>query len=197
MFLLKIDSTNIISSVYFLGDNRAGSKFVYYLPCLTVTVSLIQLAPNKRFNELYYNRLKKTILQILNMKNYSTIFTDDISTLQKEIKAKWMQVLDFIEQNFDKKPDLNAVLFLVGIRELGQIPEKPFSKEDKTRLMHIANCKALSYSGYYELQGINREGWPVWENVKPLPNLTLIEQENLLRQHLIEYFEREEIIQFK
>jgi hypothetical protein len=131
------------------------------------------------------------------MKNYSSIFTDDISTLQKEIKAKWLQVLDFIEQNFDKKPDLNAVLFLVGIRELGQIPEKPFSKEDKTRLMHIANCKALSYSGYYELQGINREGWPVWENVKPLPNLTLIEQENLLRQHLIEYFEREEIIQFK
>jgi hypothetical protein len=46
------------------------------------------------------------------------------------------------------------------------------------------------------MNGIDRKGWPVWENLKPLPNLTLFEQENILRQHIIEYFEKEEIINF-
>lgn len=116
--------------------------------------------------------------------------------LQAEIKVKWLKIIDFFEKRFDKKPDLNAILFLIGIRELGQLPETKFTKEEKTLLMHIANCKVLSYSGYYKQIGFNQTGWPVWENALPIPNLTLFEQENLMRQHIIEYFEQEEIIQF-
>jgi hypothetical protein len=116
-------------------------------------------------------------------------------SLNEEIRLKWSQVMDFFEK-FDKKPDLNAILFLIGIRELGELPEKNFTKEEKTYLMHMANCKLFSYSGYYQMNGIDRKGWPVWENLKPLPNLTLFEQENILRQHIIEYFEKEEIINF-
>ncbi|MEY4002141.1 MAG: hypothetical protein RIT07_183 [Bacteroidota bacterium] len=104
--------------------------------------------------------------------------------------------MDFFEKKFDKKPDLNAILFIIGIRELGELPEKNFTKEEKTYLMHMANCKLFSYSGYYQLNGIDSKGWPVWENLKPLPNLTLFEQENMLRQHIVEYFEKEEIINF-
>ena len=117
-------------------------------------------------------------------------------SLQGEIKQKWAKVLDFFEKQFERKPDLNAILFLIGVRELGQLPEKTFTKEEKTRLMHIANCKLLSYSGYYQQVAFNQKGWPIWENVKPLPNLNIFEQENLLRQHIIEYFEQEEIISF-
>jgi hypothetical protein len=120
----------------------------------------------------------------------------EYDNLQGEIKVKWTKIIAFFETNFDKKPDLNAILFIIGIRELGEIPEKNFSKEEKTHLMHIANCRVLSYSGYYELHGFNEKGWPVWEKNKPIPNLTLFEQENLLRQHIIEYFEQEEIINF-
>lgn len=116
--------------------------------------------------------------------------------LQAEIKVKWLKIIDFFEKRLDKKPDLNAILFLIGIRELGQLPETKFTKEEKTLLMHIANCKVLSYSGYYKQIGFNQTGWPVWENALPIPNLTLFEQENLMRQHIIEYFEQEEIIQF-
>jgi len=117
--------------------------------------------------------------------------------LQIEIKEKWLRVVNFVEEHFDKKPDLNAVLFLIGIRELGQLSEKAFTKEEKTRLMHIGNCRVLSYSGYYEQKGINTKGWPVWESKLPIPNLTLLEQENLLRQHIVEYFDREGIIDFE
>lgn len=118
------------------------------------------------------------------------------ATLNQEIKHKWLQVVAFIEDNFQKKPDLNAILFLIGIRELGELPEKTFTKEEKTRLMHIANCRVLSISGYYEKAGTNQKGWPEWENMKPLPNLNIFEQENVLRQHIIEYFESEEIFIF-
>jgi len=117
-------------------------------------------------------------------------------SLNEEIRLKWSQVMDFFEIKFDKKPDLNAILFIIGIRELGELPEKNFTKEEKTYLMHMANCKLFSYSGYYQLNGIDSKGWPVWENLKPLPNLTLFEQENMLRQHIVEYFEKEEIINF-
>jgi len=116
--------------------------------------------------------------------------------LHAEIKIKWKKVMDFFEARFDRKPDLNAILFIIGIRELGQLPETKFTKEEKTLLMHIANCRVLSYSGYYTQVGINQDGFPVYENALPIPNLTLFEQENLLRQHIIEYFEQEEIINF-
>lgn len=116
--------------------------------------------------------------------------------LTSEIGRKWKQVIAFFELNFEKKPDLNAVLFLIGIRELGDLPEKKFSKEEKTHLMHIANCKVLSYSGYYHHKGFDSKGWPVWENVKSLPAMNIFEQENLIRQHIIEYFEAEDILQF-
>ncbi|MFM8996105.1 MAG: hypothetical protein ACKOI1_07630 [Bacteroidota bacterium] len=117
--------------------------------------------------------------------------------LMHEIRDKWLQVVAFVEENFEKKPDLNAILFLIGVRELGELREKPFTKEEKVHLMHIATCKILSYSGYYKHIGFDKNGWPAWENVTPLPNLGYLEQESLMRQHIVEYFETEEIIQFQ
>lgn len=121
---------------------------------------------------------------------------DKETGLQGEIKVKWLKVLDWMEKEFGKKPDLNAILFLIGVRELGELPKKKFTKDDKTGLMHIATCKLLSLSGYYSLQGMNEQGWPNWVNVKPLPSMNIFEQETLLRQHIVEYFESEEIIAF-
>lgn len=118
------------------------------------------------------------------------------TALTDEISHRWKQVVAFIETHFQKKPDLNAILFIIGIRELGMLPEKKFSKEEKTLLMHIANCKILSYSGYYRQKGVDEKGWPVWENAKTLPPMNIFEQENLIRQHIIEYFENEEILNF-
>lgn len=39
--------------------------------------------------------------------------------LIQEIRDKWLQIIAFVEERFDKKPDLNAILFLIGVRELG------------------------------------------------------------------------------
>ena len=103
----------------------------------------------------------------------------------------WQSLLTELEKLLGKRPsDLNAVLFIIGVQELGQ-GAKNFSKEEKQDLMHIAICKVLSLSGYYVLDGTDQQGWPHWKLVKKLPHFDLIEQEKLLRMHVIEYFEKE------
>ena len=105
-----------------------------------------------------------------------------------ELAKKWSSLLELIEKNLGKKPkDLNGVLFLIGVQELGQ-GNKNFSKEQKQDLMHIAICKVLSFSGYYELEGTDKDGWPHWKPVKKLPRFDLLEQEQLLKMSVLDYF---------
>ena len=108
-----------------------------------------------------------------------------------DLERTWHQLLNKLKEIVGKKPsDLNAVLFLIGVQELGQ-GKKVFSKEEKQDLMHIAICKVLSLSGFYVLEGLDEQGWPHWKLVKKLPHFDLLEQEKLLKMHVIEYFEQE------
>jgi|SRR5690606_10687011 len=108
-----------------------------------------------------------------------------------ELERKWGALLDELHTVIGKRPkDLNSVLFLIGVQELGR-GTKIFSKEEKQDLMHIGICKVLSLSGYYELEGLDKDGWPHWKLVKKLPHFDLLEQERLLKMHVLEYFEQE------
>ena len=111
------------------------------------------------------------------------------------LDRQWEYLLDKLQHLLDgKRPnDVNAVLFLIGVQELGQGASMEFSKEQKQDLMHIATCKLLSYAGIYELDGQDQEGWPLWVLAQPLPHLDLEGQENLLKMHAIEYFEELEL----
>jgi len=112
-----------------------------------------------------------------------------------DLERSWQQLLTALEKVIGKRPkDLNAVLFLIGVQELGQ-GKKNFSKEEKQDLMHIAICKALSLSGFYVLEGLDEQGWPHWKMVKKLPHFDLLEQEKLLKMCVIDYFEQELEIQ--
>lgn len=108
-----------------------------------------------------------------------------------EQERTWQKLLQLLGKKIGRKPsDLNAVLFLIGVQELGK-GRANFSKEEKQDLMHIAICKVLSLSGYYELEGLDENGWPHWKLIKKLPHFDLLEQEKLLKMHVIEYFESE------
>jgi hypothetical protein len=108
-----------------------------------------------------------------------------------DLERQWYRLLVELERLLEKKPkDLNGVLFIIGLQELGKGAIR-FSKEEKQDLMHIAICKVLSLAGYYELEGLDAEGWPHWKLVKKLPHFDLLEQEKLLKMHVLEYFEKE------
>jgi hypothetical protein len=111
-----------------------------------------------------------------------------------DLEREWQALLVKLENMIGKKPaDLNSVLFLIGVQELGK-GRKTFTKEQKQDLMHIAICKILSFSGFYALEGIDEDGWPHWKMMKKLPHFDTIEQEKLLKIHVIEYFEKESIL---
>ena len=108
-----------------------------------------------------------------------------------DLDKSWASLLIALEKMIGKKPkDLNAVLFLIGVQELGQ-GRKVFEKEEKQDLMHLGICKVLSLTGYYELEGLDTDGWPHWKLIKKLPHFDLLEQEKLLKMLVIEYFEKE------
>ncbi|QJW92062.1 hypothetical protein HNV11_23140 [Spirosoma taeanense] len=108
---------------------------------------------------------------------------------QKTIDERWEDLLGQLQSLVGKRPaDLNAVLFLIGVQELGKGPKR-FSKEAKQDLMHIAVCRVLSQSGYYTFDGYDKDGWPKWLLEKPIPPGDLLKQENFLKEHVIQYFQ--------
>lgn len=108
-----------------------------------------------------------------------------------ELERNWNNLLMDLESLIGKKPkDMNGVLFLIGVQELGK-GNKVFSKEEKQDLMHIAICRVLSYAGYYVFEGTDEQGWPHWKLTKKLPHFDLLEQEKLLKLQIMEYFQKE------
>ena len=76
-----------------------------------------------------------------------------------DLQVRWWKLEEKLMERFGKKPDVETILFMIGIQELGDIREK-FTKEQKQDLMHIAVCTVLAPSGYYELSHVDEEGWP-------------------------------------
>jgi hypothetical protein len=112
--------------------------------------------------------------------------------IQDDLQQRWWQLEAKLVERFGKKPDMEAILFLIGMQETGFTPAK-ISKEQKQDLMHVAVCTLLSQSGYYVKELHDEEGWPHFTQVKELPNHALPEQENFLKDHILLYFEQQEV----
>jgi hypothetical protein len=106
-----------------------------------------------------------------------------------ELQIRWWDLEAKLVNRFGKKPDIEAILFLIGIQEFGDLRKK-FTKEQKQDLMHVAVCSLFAQSGYYELEKVDEEGWPHFKQLKSLPPMNLPDQENFLKDHILLYFER-------
>jgi len=105
-----------------------------------------------------------------------------------ELDFEWLQIQHYIKESMDRNtlPDLQAVMFLIGIQESGQIKED-YTKEEKQDLMHIAVCTLLSEDGYFEFVGNDQDGWPHWKQVRGF-STGLDQQDNMLKEKIIRYF---------
>ena len=112
-----------------------------------------------------------------------------MSEITDDLQSRWWGLEAKLLERFGKKPDVEAILFLIGIQEFGDIREK-FTKEQKQDLMHVAVCSLFAQSGYYELEKVDEEGWPHFKQMKSLPVMNLAEQENFLKDHILLYFEK-------
>ena len=114
----------------------------------------------------------------------------DVTKLHEE----WFQLINNLEIILGKRPnDLNAVLFLIGVQELG-MGAKTFSKEEKQDLMHIATCKLLSYDGHYNFIKLDEQGWPHYELGITVEKNPIRDQVRLLRTNALKYFKEQGVI---
>ena len=108
-----------------------------------------------------------------------------------ELHRNWAELMSNLKERIGQRPrDLNHVLYLIGIQELGK-GMRDFSKEEKQDLMHIATCRLLATQGFYSLEGIDEDGWPHWKKTKQIPKLNLSDQEVLLKKCALDYFDEE------
>ena len=107
-----------------------------------------------------------------------------------EVDFKWLRLRHFIKNSFEREelPDLQAILFLIGIQEVN-VQKDEFSKEEKQDLIHIATCHLLSQLGYYEFVGNDTDGWPHFNLVRTIPIEGLKAQERMLKECIISYFD--------
>ena len=107
-----------------------------------------------------------------------------------KLDFEWLRVRHLVKDRLgrEKLPDLNAILLLIGVQELGRVQEE-FTKEEKQDLMHIAACSLLSQKGYYEFAGRDADGWPHWKETRSFTLKGVKEQEKLLKTLIVEYFQ--------
>ena len=107
----------------------------------------------------------------------------------KQLKERWDELAGKLSIQFaDGGPiDLDAIIYLVGVQELGQYHRK-YKKNDKLDLMHIAICRLLEPYGYYEFEFFDEQGWPHYTIKEELPSLKAGEQSVLMKGAIVEYF---------
>lgn len=105
----------------------------------------------------------------------------------------WRKIQEALKPTFGEELDMQAVLFIIGMQELGMGPRK-LTKEQKVDVMHIAICTLLEPLGYYIYKGRDNDNWPHWENTGKMPFMTAKDQNRLMIERMVEYFRRSGII---
>lgn len=115
--------------------------------------------------------------------------------MDHQLSIQFQSLLQRLEQKFggDGEMDLNAVLFLIGVQEVGKGYQR-YTKDEKMNLMHVAICTILEPYGYYQFKETDPDGWPHFERTQKLPSLELREQEALLMEAAINYFVENKLI---
>lgn len=106
---------------------------------------------------------------------------------KEELDIEWNRIVKKVSAEFGVEADMQGILFLIGVQELGQGFRK-FKKDEKLEVMHIAICTLLSRYGYYEFEGQDTEGWPHFKLNEELPPLKPGQQHTLMRDAIVEYF---------
>jgi hypothetical protein len=110
------------------------------------------------------------------------------------IELRFQQLVKKLETKFGTGVELDTIMLLIGIQELGK-GYKSFSKDEKMNLMHIAICTILEPYGVYKFVSNDEDGWPHFEKIKNIPAIEGREQEHLLKEAVIGYFETNKYVE--
>jgi hypothetical protein len=112
--------------------------------------------------------------------------------MNEETEKEFNLVTEKLSKQFDGDIDLQGILFLIGVQELGKGRIK-LNKNEKLDVMHIAICTLLTPYNYYEYEGLDKDGWPHWKVNEKLPPLKPAQQQQLIKQAIVDYFKINEL----
>jgi hypothetical protein len=104
-----------------------------------------------------------------------------------DIELRFQRLKKHLEHQEGEGMDIQAILFLIGVNELG-LGYKNFTKNEKTDLFHVAICTLLEPYGYYAFEGRDEDQWPHFKLLKKLPPLNDKDQQHLLKEAILDYF---------
>jgi hypothetical protein len=114
----------------------------------------------------------------------------------QQLKDRWEKLVQLLSDQFSQGEDLDldAIIYLIGVQELGKVHQK-YKKDEKLNLMHIAICRLLEPYGFYEFEYFDDEGWPHYTVKEELPPLKAGEQSVLMKEAIVNYFIERELIE--
>lgn len=144
---------------------------------------------------MYCLSLRKLILHIA--RSSPSAYSQYIKmSRDTQLKERWEKLVTILSDQFSQGEDLDldAIIYLIGVQELGQI-HREFKKDEKLNLMHIAICRLLEPYGFYEFEFFDEEGWPHYRVKEELPTLKAGEQSVLMKEAIVNYFIERELIE--
>lgn len=106
--------------------------------------------------------------------------------MENPLEKEWQNTKAHLEKIFGEGLEMDGILFLIGVQELGK-GLRNFQKDEKMNLIHIAVCKLLEQYGYYKFSHLDGDGWPHFIQSDHLPQLSKKDQEKLLKEAIITY----------
>ena len=107
--------------------------------------------------------------------------------------SEWEMLTAKLQERFGMAPEIDAIIFMIGVQELGKGFQK-LKKDEKLNVMHVAICTLLEPYGYYEYEGLDKDGWPHWKTSEKLPPLKPTQQQEMIKLAVIGYFKDQEIL---
>ena len=102
------------------------------------------------------------------------------------LDKKWDRLINKLEVQFDEEMTLKGILYLIGVQELN-FGIKKYDREEKINVLHVGTCRVLSPFGYYKFDRIDNDGWPHYIELKPLMSLSAENQEDLIKEAILNY----------
>jgi len=107
---------------------------------------------------------------------------------------KYTLICNFVHQQFKVEPTMEAILFLIGIQELG-VGLKDYDRDEKMNLIHLGTLCVLSQFGYYtKAKEPDRDNWPIYQQNYERELPVGEEQEQLIKNGIITYFETKNLL---
>ena len=112
-----------------------------------------------------------------------------------QLKERWEKLVQLLSDKFSQGEDLDldAIIYLIGVQELGKVHNK-YKKDEKLNLMHIGICRLLEPYGFYAFDYVDADGWPHYTVKEQLPALRAGEQSVLMKEAIVNYFLEKEFI---